>query len=77
MSGARKLLTTSGNAYRVKHWWKVVNDHLAAYDKELVVWVSGDDAVHAGMVDKWEALLTSKGAKDPPAQNSVGHEDKY
>ena len=35
--GARKLLTTSGKAYRTKYWWKKGSDHLAAYDKELVV----------------------------------------
>ena len=29
------------------------------------------------MVDKLESLLTSKGAKDQPAQNSVGHDDEY
>ena len=42
-----------------------------------MVWVSENDAVPAGMVDKLEALLTSKDAEDQPAQNSVGHEDEY
>ena len=41
------------------------------------MWVSENDAVPAGMVDKLEALLTSKDAKDQPAQNSVGREDEY
>ena len=35
--GAKKLLTTSGKVYRKKHWWKLGDNHLAAYDKELVV----------------------------------------
>jgi len=43
--GARKLLTTSGKAYRNRRLWKVGDDHLAAYGKELVVRVSGGDAV--------------------------------
>ena len=62
--GAKQLLITSGKAYRKKSWWKSGDDHLAAYEKDLVVWVSGGDAVQANMVDKLEYLLTSKGAKD-------------
>ena len=77
VAGARKLLTTSGKAHRTKHWWKKGTDQLAAYDKELVVWVSGSNVVQEEMVDELRALLTSKGAKDQPAQNSVGHEDEY
>ena len=42
-----------------------------------MVWVSERDAVPADMVDKLETLLTSKDAKDQPAQNSVGYEDEY
>ena len=52
-----------------KHWWKSGDNHRAAYDKELVLWVSESDAVSVDMVDKLEALLTSKDAKDRPAQS--------
>ena len=48
-----------------------------AYEKDLVVWINGEDTVQAEMVDKLKSLLTSKGGKDQPAQNSVGHEDEY
>ena len=41
------------------------------------MWVSENDAVPVGMVDKLEALLTSNDSKDRPAQNSVGHENEY
>ena len=51
----------------MKRWWMEGNDHLAAYDKEFVVWVSESDTVYADMVDKLETLLTSKGGKDQPA----------
>jgi len=71
------LLITSGKAYKKKHWCKSGDDHLAAYDKGLVVWVSERDTVSVHMADKREALLTSKDVKDRPAQNSRGHEDEY
>ena len=71
------MLITSGKVHRKNHWWKSGDDHLAAYDKELVVWVNESDAVSADIVDKLEALLTSKDAKDRPAKNSAGHEDEY
>ena len=48
-----------------------------AYEKDLVVWISGEDTVQAEMIDKLKSLLTSKGGKDQPAQKSVGHEDEY
>lgn len=75
--GARKLLTTSGKAYRMVRWWKKGTDQLVAYDKDLVVWVSGSDVVQEEMVDALRTLLTSKSLKDQPVQNSVGHEDIY
>ena len=53
------------------------NDHLVAYEKDLVVWISDEDTVQAEMVGKLKSLLTSKGGKDQPAKNSVGHEDEY
>jgi len=44
-----------------------------AYEKDLVVWINGEDTVQAEIVDKLKSLLTSKCGKDQPDQNSVGH----
>ena len=73
------MLITSGKAYSKKHGLKFGNDHLAAYDKELVVWISKKDTLSADMVtvNKLEAQLTCKAAKVRPSQNSEGHEDTY
>ena len=53
------------------------DDHLTAYDKELVVWISKKDTLSSDMVDKLESQLTYKAAKDRPFQNPEGHEDEY
>ena len=60
MRGAKQLLITSGKAYRQKGWWTSGNDKLVAYEKDLVVWISGEDTVQAEIVDKLKSLLTSK-----------------
>jgi len=75
--GAKQLLTAAGKAYRQKGWWTSGNDKLVAYYKDLVVWINGKDTFQAEMVDRLESHLTSKSGKDQPAQNSVGHEDRY
>ena len=52
MQAAKQLLITSGKAYRQKAWWKLGKDHLAAYEKDLVVWISGEDTVQTEMTKK-------------------------
>ena len=39
--GTNQLLITTGKAYRQKGWWTSGNDHVVAYEKDLVVWISG------------------------------------
>ena len=74
---AKKLLIGAGKTYRQKGWWTSGQDKLVAYDKELVVWIIGNDTVQATAVERLESLLTSKSGKDQPAQRSTGHEDRY
>ena len=37
LPGALQLLITSGKACRKEQWWKSGDDHLLAYDKEIVM----------------------------------------
>jgi len=40
-------------------WWKKGTDQLVAYDKDLVVWVSGSNVVQEEMVDVCALSLLS------------------
>lgn len=72
------MLMASGRACRKKRWWKSGNDHLSAYDKEIVIWTSSEDSLPETMVDRLEAQpwLQAVSAKDRSFQNSEGHEDE-
>ena len=77
VQGAKQLLIAAGKTYRQKGWWTSGQDKLVAYDKEVVVWISGKDSVQTAHAEKLKSLLESKSGKDQPAQCSKGHEDTY
>ena len=77
MQGAKQILKAAGKIFRQKGWWTSGQDKLVAYDKELVIWISGGDSVQTKQVEKLESLLKSSSGKDHPAQCSRGHDDAY
>jgi len=70
-------MTTKGKSFRKRQCWLTGKDELAAYDREVEVWISSRHSIPKNLLDDLEALLNSSSAKDVPHNGAEGVEGIY